>query len=82
MATPTQDQEAVLSPTRSVNGVLPGTSSGQVIRLLNSIVDVCLVYGFDETCMRELEAEEGVSGWVGGVGGCGHITPVYLCMYT
>ena len=69
MATPTpQESDTILSPTRSTNGGFPGTSSGQVIRLLNSIVDVCLVYGFDETCMRDLEAEEGVSGrgrWVG-----------------
>ena len=71
MATPTQESDGILSPTRSVNGGFPGTSSGQVIRLLNSIVDVCLVYGFDETCMRDLEAEEGVSEWVGRVSGCG-----------
>ena len=36
-----------------------------VVRLLNSTVNVCLVYGIDETCSRELEVlEEGVS--VGG----------------
>ena len=74
MATPTQESDGILSPTRSLNG----SGSGQVIRLLNSIVDVCLVYGFDETCMRDLEAEEGVSGR--DVGGCGHadITDVRL----
>ena len=48
--------QALVSPTRSPQPL----DTGQVIRLLNSIVDVCLVYGFDETCMRELEAEEGV----------------------
>lgn len=50
-------KQAVLSPSRSP----VAADTGQVIRLLNSVVDVCLVYGFDETCMRELEAEEGVS---------------------
>lgn len=69
-SSPTVGEEGIVSPSQSVpsptgrvsaNG--PG-SSGLVIRLLNSIVDVCLVYGFDETCMRDLEAEEGVSWWV------------------
>ena len=28
------------------------------VRLLNSVVDVCVVYGFDETCIGDLEIEE------------------------
>ncbi len=38
----------------------------QVMRLLNSVVDVCLVYGIDETCTRELEV-----GREGRGNGCG-----------
>ena len=48
-----------LSPLKTGVG---GVASG-VVRLLNSTVNVCLVYGIDETCARELEVmEEGVSG--------------------
>ena len=37
---------------------LPQKAPGQ-IRLLNSIVDVCLVYGFDETCECDLVIDSG-----------------------
>ena len=48
-----------LSP--SPKACLGGVASG-VVRLLNSTVNVCLVYGIDDTCSRELEVmEEGVS---------------------
>ena len=32
-----------------------GLSRTRVVRLLNSVVDVCLVYGIDETSTRELQ---------------------------
>ena len=51
------------------------------MRLLNSIVDVCVVYGIDETSTRSLDVmEEGVSclwgegGGGGGGGGGGRLT--------
>ena len=51
----------LLSPVKSPVG-FPKNS---VVRLLNAVVDVCLVYGFDETCARELETPaDGVSGRV------------------
>ncbi len=36
----------------------PPPVSGEQIRLLNAIVDVCLVYGFDETCQCDLVIDE------------------------
>lgn len=44
-----------LSP--SPKACLGGVASG-VVRLLNSTVNVCLVYGIDDTCSRELEVME------------------------
>ncbi len=41
----------------------PGKACPQVIRLFNSAVNVCLVYGIDETSTRELEV------WCEGFGG-------------
>ena len=41
---------------------LPAGRVPSVMRLLNSIVEFCLVYGIDETSTRELDIlEEGVS---------------------
>ena len=45
---------------------LPAGRVPSVVRLLNSIVEFCLVYGIDETSTSELDIlEEGVSlsGW-------------------
>ena len=39
----------------------PPQLPGEQIRLLNAIVDVCLVYGFDETCQCDLVIGEGDS---------------------
>ena len=45
---------SAVSPTHS-------TTPPKVVPLLNSVVDVCLVYGIDETSARELPiTEEGV----------------------
>ena len=39
------------------------TTPPQVVPLLNSVIDVCVVYGIDETSARELPVtEEGVRG--------------------
>ena len=54
-----------------VSPSLPATPPN-VVPLLNSVVDVCLVYGIDETSARELPVtEEGVRKWGGGGGGGG-----------
>lgn len=51
------------------------TTPPQVVPLLNSVIDVCVVYGIDETSARELPVtEEGVGrggGWLRGRGVCG-----------
>ena len=51
-----------------VSPSLPATPP-KVVPLLNSVVDVCLVYGIDETSARELPVtEEGVRKWGEGGG--------------
>ena len=52
--------------TSSVSPTHP-SSPGNVVPLLNSVIDVCLVYGVDETSSREIPVtEEGVRGGGGG----------------